>query len=87
MLALSKAEETEIGRLFDDLMSSYKLHSQVKRRAESQYQEFNWVLAKPSVDKIDQFLARCFDLTDEELDFVINYDIKIRVGGGEEDDA
>jgi len=32
------------------------------------------------IDKIDIALARHYALTDEELDFVINYDIKYRLG-------
>jgi len=85
MPPLGEAEKTEVLHLFDELMSSYKLHSQVKKRADSQYQEFNWVLAKPTIDVIDQFLARVYGLSNEELDFVINYDIKVRAGS--EDDA
>ena len=37
-------------------------------------------LSKPIIDEIDQVLAKHYGFTDEELDFVINYDIKYRVG-------
>jgi hypothetical protein len=37
-------------------------------------------LSKFVIDKIDQCLARYYGLTDEELDFIINYDIKYRMG-------
>jgi len=70
----------EIVRLFHALMKSYKDNSSVKTRAKASYQEFDWVAAKPAVDAMDEFFANVFELTDEELDFVINYDIKIRVG-------
>jgi hypothetical protein len=50
----------------------------------SRYQEFNWARAKPAVDAIDEFLAKCFDLSASELDFLTNYDIKVRIG--EDDD-
>lgn len=36
--------------------------------------------SKPIVDQIDRALARYYDFTDEELDFIINYDIKYRMG-------
>ena len=41
--------------------------------------------SKPIIDKIDRALAQHFGFTDEELDFIINYDIKYRMGidGGE----
>ena len=67
-------------RIFNELMKSYKDNSSVKSRAKARYQEFDWVAAKPSVDAMDEFFAKVFGLTDEELDFVINYDIKVRVG-------
>ena len=35
----------------------------------------------PIVDKIDRVLAQHCGLTDKELDFIINYDVKYRMGG------
>lgn len=39
--------------------------------------------AKPTVDEIDHVLAQHYGFTDEELDFIINYDIKYRMGGAD----
>jgi hypothetical protein len=41
------------------------------------------------MDKIDRVLAQHYGFTDEELDFILNYDIKYRMGDElfEEDDA
>jgi len=36
--------------------------------------------SKPIIDKIDRVLAKHYGFTDEELDFIINYDIKYRMG-------
>ena len=36
--------------------------------------------SKPIIDKIDRVLAQHYGFTDEELDFIINYDIKYRMG-------
>ena len=36
--------------------------------------------SKPIIDEIDTMLARHYGFTDEELDFIINYDIKYRMG-------
>ncbi len=33
-----------------------------------------------TIDQIDHALARHYGFTDEELDFIINYDIKYRMG-------
>ena len=35
---------------------------------------------KPIIDKIDELLAKHYGFTEEELDFIINYDIKYRMG-------
>jgi len=42
--------------------------------------------SKPLIDEIDRVLAQHYGFTDEELDFIINYDIKYRMGrdAGEE---
>jgi hypothetical protein len=36
--------------------------------------------SKPIIDEIDRILAKHYGFTDEELDFIINYDIKYRTG-------
>jgi hypothetical protein len=52
------------------------------------YQNFRPKLLKQQFDAIDQVLAEHYGFTDEELDFIINYDIKYRMGryGGEENE-
>jgi len=37
--------------------------------------------SKPIIDQIDTLLAQHYDFTPEELDYIINYDIKYRMGG------
>jgi hypothetical protein len=51
------------------------------------YEQFAPRKSKPNIDEIDRVLARHYGFTDEELDFIINYDIKYRMGddlGGDE---
>ena len=44
-------------------------------------QDFYYVkYSKSIIDMIDTVLARHYGFTDEELDFIINYDIKYRMG-------
>ncbi len=38
--------------------------------------------SKPIIDEIDKVLAKHYGFTEEELDFIINYDIKYRMGDG-----
>ena len=45
------------------------------------YEYFNFLEgSKPIIDKIDRVLAKHYGFTDEELDFIINYDVKYRMG-------
>jgi hypothetical protein len=50
------------------------------------YQEFYPRLSKPLIDKIDRVLAKPYGFTEEELDFIINYDIKYRMGKDSEEE-
>lgn len=43
-------------------------------------------LAEPFLDEIDKTLSDHYDFSDEELDYIINYDIKYRMGSGLEDE-
>jgi hypothetical protein len=38
-------------------------------------------LSKPLIDQIDALLAKHYGFTNEELDYIVNYDIKYRMGG------
>jgi len=50
------------------------------------YEQFHPRVAKPIIDEIDCVLAKHYGFTDEELDFIINYDIKYRMGRDIKDD-
>ncbi|MEX2606242.1 MAG: DNA methyltransferase [Kiritimatiellia bacterium] len=45
-----------------------------------QYDEFYISKSKCFLDKIDQLVASYSDMTEQELDYIINYDIKYRMG-------
>ncbi len=72
--------------LFDELMDDYKRHSFVRVRQDCEFQEFRPSQSKPIIDEIDRVLAWHYGFTDEELDFIINYDIKYRMGRSDEED-
>ena len=70
------------------LQKNYKNNSQVIERNYSKRgriftmrkQHFYIKQSKNIIDLIDQVLAKHYGFTDEELDFIINYDIKYRMG-------
>ena len=51
-----------------------------KTSGRVEYDEFYMKKSKSAVDEIDKELAKHYGFTDEELDFIINYDIKYRMG-------
>lgn len=74
-----------LSKLCDKLMIDYGEHSQLKEKVSGKtgniiYQEFYPKLSKPIIDEIDTALASHYGFTAEELDFIINYDIKYRMG-------
>lgn len=51
-----------------------------KNKGTVRFAQFFPKQSKTIIDKIDQLLAKHYNFTDEELDFIINYDIKYRMG-------
>lgn len=51
-----------------------------------EYDEFYMKKSKSIIDKIDKALAQHYGFSDEELDYIINYDIKYRLGSDSETD-
>lgn len=71
--------------LCDQLMDDYKKYAKRKecyyrKTGKVIYDEFYPRFSKNIIDEIDKILALHYGLTDEELDFIINFDIKYRVG-------
>lgn len=51
-----------------------------KKALAIELEEYRMGCSKAILDEIDQILARHYDFSDEEMDFVLNYDIKYRMG-------
>lgn len=77
---LAKKNKVELHELGKKLMADYKRNAQHKRRGKTPCYEITASLAKPILDEIDRVLAEHYGFTEEELDFIINYDIKYRMG-------
>ena len=64
-----------------DLENNKKRVTTNSERSGEIVQDFYFArLSKPILDKIDTLLAEHYGFTQEELDFIINYDIKYRMG-------
>ncbi len=86
---------TELARLSDKIESellqnatTYVINS--KTRGSNETITYNKYYSKDTMDEIDTILAEYYGFTEEELDFIINYDIKYRMGkeleNGEEEE-
>jgi len=70
------------------LMSDYKKHSKKKKvfiKSKQKYAVYYQYLprfSKQIIDNIDYVLGHYYDFTEEEIDFITNYDIKYRMGIG-----
>jgi hypothetical protein len=75
----------ELGsRLMDALRRGAERKTiQTKAGDKIAYDEYYGWKAKPTIDLIDALLAKYYGFTPEELDFIINYDIKYRMGPDE----
>ena len=72
-----------VGELFplvNDLMDELQRNSERIVYGKAEVDQYYVLPCKPIIDKIDRVLAKHYGFTDEELDFIINYDIKYRMG-------
>ena len=85
-IRMPRIEDREsIVSLYEHLNRSFYMNSYMQTRIQKQtgevkIQSFRPRLSKPIIDEIDKVLAKHYGFTEEELDFIINYDIKYRMG-------
>ena len=60
--------------------NSTMLVREQKSTGRTETQSFKIQKCKPTIDEIDRLLGPFYGLSDTELDFVINYDLKFRLG-------
>ena len=88
MSRLDTADEDvleQLGIVTNALMADIKAHSEMqtinyKKMGTLKIQSTYPRLSKTIIDKLDAILADHYGFTDGELDFIINYDIKYRMG-------
>lgn len=71
-----------IASILEADMENNKVHQDInsKTRGQVTTSYYQKKQSKPIIDTIDKTLACLYGFTDEELDFIINYDIKYRMG-------
>ena len=81
-LAIKDMALLELGRKYlNDVKNNSSMLQRIQKgKGITETQSFKISLSKPIIDEIDKVLARHYGFTEEELDFIINYDIKYRMG-------
>lgn len=87
---LDKDLAKQLVKLGIKLQKDYRDNSKIIKRTYAkkgrsftmEKQHFYIKKSKPILDEIDKLLAKHYCFTQEELDFIINYDIKYRMGKG-----
>lgn len=74
-------------KLMTDIESNSISQPAKYRTGDVKFQQFFPQKSKPIIDEIDVLLAQHYGFTADELDFIINYDIKYRMGTENETDA
>jgi len=82
---LSTDRSLDINALVTKLMKDYLAKSKkrvyvYKTSGRVEYDEFYPKLSKDIIDEIDNFLATHYGLTEQELDYTLNFGIKYRMG-------
>ena len=75
------------GSLLADLEKNAIVRNR-RRKSGEVVQEVNYYVGKSKglIDLIDVNIAKHYSLTDEETDFIVNYDIKYRMGGTDDEE-
>ncbi|MCX5638696.1 MAG: Eco57I restriction-modification methylase domain-containing protein, partial [Planctomycetota bacterium] len=78
------SKDNNLMKLGRALMKEYRANAKRRIRrgkgGTTEFDEFYPKKSKPLIDEIDRELAAYYGFTEEELDFIINYDIKYRMG-------
>jgi len=77
---------TKLSDLGGRYLAALKKSSRTMTKSGLRIQTFNYAECKPIIDEIDVALACHYGFTEEERDFIINYDIKYRLGADAEEE-
>jgi hypothetical protein len=84
------AEDQALVSLGRSLMEDYRANAERKirdgKRGRTEFDEFYPKKSKNLLDDIDRRLSSHYRFTEEETDYILNYEIKYRLGADEEEE-
>lgn len=83
--SMSIPDKQSLLDVVSDLMTDYQKNARrktafYKTTGRVEYDEFYPRLSKRIIDEVDRILRSSYGFSDEDLDYIINYDIKFRMG-------
>ena len=76
----SKELDSLSSSLMKDLKQNSKIYKRISNDNKTEFDSFYPMYSKAIVNEIDKVFAKHYGFSEEELDFIINYDIKYRMG-------
>jgi hypothetical protein len=76
-----------LNKLYDEYQKDIEANANVRqssgesRYRVAQFKEYKIVKSKSIIDKIDDYICPLYGLTQEECDFVKNYELEFRMAG------
>lgn len=70
----------ELAKRGQQLLRALRRSSRTMVKSGLSIQTFDYASCKPILDSIDRLLARHYGFTDPEVDFILNHDVKYRIG-------
>ena len=80
LTSFAKGAKLDLSELFLQLSLCNEAHTSQRRKSGLLIDSIDSSACKPILDRVDGVLAHHYNFTAEELDFIINYDIKYRMG-------
>ena len=84
---LTDKQIVDLNKLYSEYLQDIENNANVRQSSGnstyhvSQFKEYKIVKSKPIIDKIDDYICPLYGLTDEERDFVKNYELEFRMAG------
>jgi hypothetical protein len=85
--SLTNEQIDYLNNLYGEYLEDIELNANVRQSSGSstyhvsQFKEYKIVKSKSIIDRIDDYICPLYGLTDEERDFVKNYELEFRMAG------
>ena len=91
MEKLSAEDLSSVGSLYDKYLRDIERNVSVRTSSENssynvaQFKNYKLNKSKPLIDKLDDLIGKFYDLTADEIYFIKNFELEIRMSGADSD--